>query len=79
MKVVQRLIQMKCSLAAIGLTVLMVTMLVESASAVRVKDIAAIEGVRQNQLVGYGLVVGLDGTGDDKDMPFTVQSLTSML
>ena len=39
----------------------------------RIKDIADFEGVRENQLVGYGLVVGLDGTGDDikKKSPFT--------
>jgi len=47
--------------------------------AVRIKDIADIKGVRKNQLVGYGLVLGLDGTGDGKDSKFTIQSLTSML
>ncbi len=46
----------------------------------RVKDIATVQGVRTNQLVGYGLVVGLDGTGDQTTQtPFTVQSLTAML
>ena len=46
----------------------------------RIKDIASIAGVRGNQLVGYGLVVGLDGTGDQTSQaPFTVQSLASML
>ena len=46
----------------------------------RVKDLASVGGVRSNQLVGYGLVVGLDGTGDrTTQAPFTVQSLTSML
>ncbi|MFK7886248.1 MAG: flagellar basal body P-ring protein FlgI [Gammaproteobacteria bacterium] len=46
----------------------------------RVKDIASIAGVRTNQLVGYGLVVGLDGTGDQtQQAPFTVQSLQNML
>jgi flagellar P-ring protein FlgI len=49
-----------------------------AASAVRIKDIADIRGVRLNQLVGYGLVVGLDGTGD-KDSAFTIQSMSSML
>lgn len=49
------------------------------AYAVRVKEVARIEGVRQNQLVGYGLVMGLNGTGDKKQTMFTVQSLTSML
>ncbi|TPW16124.1 MAG: flagellar P-ring protein precursor FlgI [Halothiobacillaceae bacterium] len=46
----------------------------------RIKDLAEIAGVRSNQLVGYGLVVGLDGTGDQTSQaPFTVQSLKSML
>ncbi len=50
------------------------------ARAERVKDIAAIAGVRTNQLLGYGLVVGLHGTGDQTGQtPFTVQSLKSML
>jgi len=46
----------------------------------RIKDIADIEGVRENLLVGYGLVVGLNGTGDSlRNSPFTKQSLESML
>ena len=45
----------------------------------RIKDIADIKGVRQNQLVGYGLVVGLQGTGDSDNSRFTLQSMTSML
>lgn len=49
------------------------------AEAVRIKDLADIKGVRSNQLVGYGLVVGLDGTGDGKKARFTVQSMVSML
>jgi len=45
----------------------------------RIKDIASIEGVRSNQLVGYGLVVGLNGTGDSlRNAPFTRQSLEGM-
>ncbi len=47
--------------------------------AVRIKDIASIKGVRQNQLVGYGLVVGLNGTGDDDDLAFMIQSMAAML
>jgi flagellar P-ring protein precursor FlgI len=46
---------------------------------VRIKDIADIKGVRQNQLVGYGLVVGLNGTGDSDNAIFTLQSMASML
>jgi len=46
---------------------------------VRVKDLCHIEGVRPNQLIGYGLVVGLDGTGDDAGTFFTAQSIVNML
>ncbi len=49
------------------------------AHAVRIKEIISIQGVRQNQLVGYGLVVGLNGTGDGDKAKFTIQSLVSML
>ena len=45
----------------------------------RVKDLAALEGVRDNQLVGYGLVVGLNGTGDKRQTVFAAQSLANML
>src|SRR6516225_11536035 len=47
--------------------------------AARLKDLVAIEGVRDNQLVGYGLVVGLAGTGDRRQTLFSAQSLTNML
>jgi flagellar P-ring protein FlgI len=51
-----------------------------SASAARIKEMASIQGVRQNQLLGYGLVVGLDGSGDQTTQtPFTVQSIISMM
>ena len=50
------------------------------AATARIKDIVNIEGVRDNQLVGYGLVVGLNGTGDSlNNSPFTKQSLQAML
>jgi flagellar P-ring protein precursor FlgI len=50
------------------------------AHAERLKDLASVQGVRQNQLIGYGLVVGLDGDGDQTTQtPFTVQSVISML
>ena len=50
------------------------------AQAERLKDLATIAGVRQNQLSGYGIVVGLDGTGDQTSQtPFTVQSIRAML
>jgi len=51
-----------------------------AAHAERVKDLASVSGVRGNQLVGYGLVVGLDGTGDQTTQtPFTIQSIKNML
>jgi flagellar P-ring protein precursor FlgI len=46
----------------------------------RIKDIVSVEGIRENQLIGYGLVVGLNGTGDTlRNTPYTEQSLTAML
>jgi flagellar P-ring protein precursor FlgI len=49
-------------------------------AASRIKDLIDVEGVRENQLIGYGLVVGLNGTGDTlNNIPFTKQSLTAML
>jgi flagellar P-ring protein precursor FlgI len=51
-----------------------------AAHAERVKDLASVQGVRNNQLIGYGLVVGLDGTGDQTSQtPFTLQSIKNML
>ena len=65
-------------LSAIGLCAAM--LLPQLAHADRIKDLATIAGVRQNQLMGYGIVVGLDGTGDQTTQtPFTVQSIVSML
>ena len=52
----------------------------QPANAMRIKEVAAVQGVRSNQLTGYGLVVGLDGTGDQTtQMPFTTQSLSNYL
>ena len=45
----------------------------------RIKDISKVQGVRSNQLMGYGLVVGLDGTGDGSSSGETVQSIANML
>jgi flagellar P-ring protein precursor FlgI len=57
-----------------------VVLVASPAHAERVKDLASVAGVRINQLIGYGLVVGLDGTGDQTSQaPFTVQSLKNML
>src|ERR1700743_3653655 len=48
-------------------------------AATRLKELITIEGVRDNQLMGYGLVVGLNGTGDSRQTIFSGQSLTNML
>jgi Flagellar basal-body P-ring protein len=62
------------------LLALFVALFASAARAERVKDLASVQGVRPNQLVGYGLVVGLDGTGDQTSQaPFTVQSIKNML
>ena len=51
-----------------------------AAAAVRIKDIVSVQGVRENQLVGYGLVIGIKGTGDTmRNSPYTEQSLQSLL
>ena len=69
---------MRARLTAVALTLL--AGLAAPAHAERIKDIASVAGVRTNQLVGYGLVVGLDGTGDQTTQaPFTVQSIENML
>ena len=59
---------------------ILILMSASSAHAERIKDMAQVQGVRTNQLIGYGLVVGLDGSGDQTSQaPFTVQSLKNML
>lgn len=64
----------------LSLILLCAVMFVPDARAERLKDITSIQGVRSNQLIGYGLVVGLDGTGDQTTQtPFTVQSIISMM
>lgn len=66
------------SLAAVLLAAL--ALAAPAGAASRIKDLASVEGVRQNQLIGYGLVVGLNGTGDTlNNIPFTRQSLQAML
>ncbi|HEX7789951.1 MAG TPA: flagellar basal body P-ring protein FlgI [Afipia sp.] len=70
-----RILGVACAaLAALAVSV------VSAEATSRIKDLANIEGVRQNQLIGYGLVVGLNGTGDTlNNIPFTKQSLQAML
>lgn len=71
--------KLKSLLAALFLAPCSLLLAVPSAHAARLKEIASIEGIRHNQLVGYGLIIGLNGTGDKKGTTFTIQSLTSML
>jgi flagellar P-ring protein precursor FlgI len=69
--------------ALLGLTLALVSTALwwpAAAQAARIKEVAAVQGVRSNALTGYGLVVGLDGTGDQTTQtPYTGQSLTAML
>ncbi len=58
---------------------LALSLLASNAPAARLKDLVSIEGVRDNQLIGYGLVVGLAGTGDKRQTVFPAQSLANML
>ena len=79
------------SAAAVGIVALLVVPFTLTATAIasdpppvvsreaRIKDISSIEGIRDNQLVGYGIVVGLQGTGDSQQTTFPVQTLTSTL
>ncbi len=69
------------SIEKIGIVFLFgIFLLFNDVHAERIKDVASIAGVRQNQLVGYGLVVGLDGSGDQTTQtPFTAQSIGNML
>jgi flagellar P-ring protein precursor FlgI len=60
--------------------VISIALAIPAGATSRIKDIADFEGIRENQLVGYGLVVGLNGTGDTlNNAPFTRQSLRAML
>jgi flagellar P-ring protein FlgI len=70
----------KTFLAALLAVLLALCAPVNAGATSRIKDLADVEGVRENQLIGYGLVVGLNGTGDTlNNIPFTKQSLTAML
>ena len=66
-------------LAKFVLLSVILILFVNHAHAVRIKDIINIEGIRKNQLIGYGLIVGLNGTGDGSKSKFTIQSMASML
>ncbi|MBW2108085.1 MAG: flagellar basal body P-ring protein FlgI [Deltaproteobacteria bacterium] len=64
---------------SILIVVVFLTVSVADVFGARIKDLASIKGIRKNQLIGYGLVVGLNGTGDKAGTGFTVQSLTNMI
>ncbi len=71
---------MKALVVKTVMTALLVLFAVQPVAAERIKDLASIQGVRDNQLIGYGLVVGLNGTGDkDTDSPYTINSLKNLL
>ncbi|MBW9257673.1 MAG: flagellar basal body P-ring protein FlgI [Candidatus Thiodiazotropha sp. (ex. Lucinisca nassula)] len=71
---------MKALVKRILLVLAVMMMTVQPLLAERIKDLASIQGVRNNQLIGYGLVVGLNGTGDkDTDSPYTINSLKNLL
>jgi flagellar P-ring protein precursor FlgI len=73
-----KLSEKTCS-AVVALVITVVSVLLPTAEAARIKDIAALSAARPNQLLGYGLVVGLQGTGDGKDISFTIQTLRETL
>ncbi|MBS9436314.1 flagellar basal body P-ring protein FlgI [Photorhabdus noenieputensis] len=65
---------------AVSLLLVLLTLVTTTVSAERIRDLTTVQGVRENALIGYGLVVGLDGTGDQTTQtPFTTQSLSNML
>jgi flagellar P-ring protein FlgI len=69
----------RSALIAAAVLILWTTVFGSGAQAARIKDIATFGGVRNNELVGYGLVVGLSGTGDKSGVEFTIQSMVNML
>ena len=79
MRALKRLGFEKINIAA-AIAAALFLIIAAAAQAERVKDLASVQGVRANQLVGYGLVVGLAGTGDQTSQaPFTIQSIKNML
>lgn len=61
------------------ITVILLTFALQAHAVVKIRDIASVDGIRDNQVFGYGLVVGLNGTGDKDQTKFTTQSLVNML
>lgn len=79
MKFADRMNIFRAGLTAAVALLFIVFMQVQPAEAVRLKDISSFSGVRDNDLVGYGLVVGLSGTGDGTNSAFTITSMINML
>ncbi len=70
----------KHTLSLLAITIAMLLLSTNLLASVKIRDISTVEGIRSNQLIGYGLVVGLEGTGDNsQNAQFTVQSLSSAL
>lgn len=79
MKFAKRMNSFTAVLTAAATVLFIVLLYAQSAEAVRLKDISSFSGVRNNDLVGYGLVVGLSGTGDGTNSAFTITSMINML
>ncbi|MDP3522548.1 MAG: flagellar basal body P-ring protein FlgI [Hydrogenophaga sp.] len=72
--------KLRCLPLVATLLAVLGSLLAMPAQAIRIKEVAAVQGVRSNQLTGYGLIIGLDGTGDQStQMPYTNQSLNNYL
>ncbi len=70
----------KIAIASLTTVMILLSAMMQPVQAERIKDIASLQGVRENQLIGYGLVVGLDGTGDSTNQAvYTAQSFRNML
>ena len=69
----------KLKFLVLTLSLVLQPVLVNHAVADRIKDLTSVAGARSNQLIGYGLVVGLQGTGDEDKISFTAQSLKKVL
>jgi flagellar P-ring protein precursor FlgI len=70
---------MRAPISSLKILLVFLAFLANAWAASRIKDLVSVEGVRDNQLVGYGVVVGLAGTGDRQQTVFSVQSLTNVL
>ena len=74
-----RIARVACALVLLGYSCAAIGATSGNTHLVRVKDVASIEGIRENQLIGYGIVVGLRNTGDSSQTVFPVQTLVSAL